>query len=203
MLTLAQCRYDDGECIVSGPLEVRHETTVLRGLRSCAAVAVASPSLLADVKTREKTTFSLEGVLGGVVRIFGGRAAREGVESTVAVKGNRKISLNSSDRAHRRSRRAEGLRPRREAQGVHGGDLRRPARAVREGQGRGPEAGRQRAAGREGADGRVRQKLEFDFKVDETGQKKSHRRLRDSRSHPHQSPGAKRAKHSRKAAASC
>jgi hypothetical protein len=43
----------------------------------------------ADVKTREKTTFALEGFLGGVVRVFGGRAAREGVESTVALKGAR------------------------------------------------------------------------------------------------------------------
>jgi len=43
----------------------------------------------ADVKTREKTTFALEGFLGGVVRVFGGRAAREGIESTVAVKGAR------------------------------------------------------------------------------------------------------------------
>ena len=45
--------------------------------------AVAAPFVVeADVKTREKTTFALEGVLGGMVRVFGGRAAREGVEAT-------------------------------------------------------------------------------------------------------------------------
>jgi hypothetical protein len=56
----------------------------------------AAPVLHADVKTREKTTFSLEGFLGGVVRVFGGRAAREGVESSVAVKGNRKATTNDT-----------------------------------------------------------------------------------------------------------
>lgn len=60
------------------------------------AVALATSALQADVKTRDKTTFTLEGFLGGVVRVFGGRAAREGIESTVAVKGNRKASLNST-----------------------------------------------------------------------------------------------------------
>lgn len=60
------------------------------------AVALAAPAVQADVKTREKTTFALEGFLGGVVRLFGGRAAREGIESTVAVKGNRKSSINTT-----------------------------------------------------------------------------------------------------------
>jgi hypothetical protein len=60
------------------------------------AFALAAPVVQADVKTREKTTFSLEGFLGGVVRVFGGRAAREGVESTVAVKGARKSSINDT-----------------------------------------------------------------------------------------------------------
>jgi len=57
--------------------------------------ALVAPPLQADVKTREKTTFSLEGFLGGVVRFFGGRNAREGVESTVAVKGPRKATTNN------------------------------------------------------------------------------------------------------------
>jgi hypothetical protein len=60
------------------------------------AAAVAAPVVQADVKTREKTTFALEGFLGGVVRVFGGRAAREGIESTVAVKGGRKATINNT-----------------------------------------------------------------------------------------------------------
>ncbi len=57
---------------------------------------LAAAVVQADVKTREKTTFALEGFLGGVVRMFGGRAAREGIESTVAVKGPRKSSINNT-----------------------------------------------------------------------------------------------------------
>jgi hypothetical protein len=62
------------------------------------AIVVSGPVLQADVKTRERTTLSLEGFLGGVARLFGGRAARDGVESTMAVKGNRKATAvgNSS-----------------------------------------------------------------------------------------------------------
>lgn len=59
------------------------------------AAMLAGPVVFADVKTRDKTTFSLEGFAGGVVRLFGGRAAREGVESTVAVRGDRKSSIST------------------------------------------------------------------------------------------------------------
>jgi hypothetical protein len=61
-----------------------------------AAVVLVAPVTLADVKTREKTTFSMEGMMGGLVRMFGGQAAREGVTSTVAVKGSRKSSLTDA-----------------------------------------------------------------------------------------------------------
>jgi hypothetical protein len=58
----------------------------------CTALAV--PALRADVKTREKTTFALEGVMGGIVRTFGGKAAKEGITSDVALKGDRKSSIS-------------------------------------------------------------------------------------------------------------
>jgi hypothetical protein len=58
----------------------------------CAALAV--PALQADVKTREKTTFALEGIMGGIVRTFGGKAAKEGITSDVALKGDRKSSIS-------------------------------------------------------------------------------------------------------------
>src|SRR5262249_21978985 len=50
----------------------------------------------ADVKSREKTLVKLEGVLGGVMRVFGGKAAKEGVVSTAAVKGNRKATRDDT-----------------------------------------------------------------------------------------------------------
>jgi hypothetical protein len=56
----------------------------------------AVDSLQADVRTDQKTRFQFAGALGKVVNIFGGRTAREGVTSMVAVKGNRKITLNDS-----------------------------------------------------------------------------------------------------------
>jgi hypothetical protein len=48
----------------------------------------------ADVKTQEKGQVKFEGMLGRMVGLFGGRAAREGVVSTVAVQGNRKMTVN-------------------------------------------------------------------------------------------------------------
>jgi hypothetical protein len=51
------------------------------------------PAVRADVKTREKSTFRIEGLLGGMVRIFGGSAARDGITATVALKGNRLATI--------------------------------------------------------------------------------------------------------------
>src|SRR6187399_980008 len=56
--------------------------------------ALIVPVVRADVKTREKTMFAFEGVMGGLVKTFGGKAANEGVTSAVAVKGNRKSSVS-------------------------------------------------------------------------------------------------------------
>ncbi len=43
----------------------------------------------ADVRADEKSHVEFAGALGRMVNIFGGKAAREGVTSTVAVKGDR------------------------------------------------------------------------------------------------------------------
>lgn len=58
------------------------------------AVAFAAGIVRADVKTRERTTFRLEGLLGGMARMFGGSAARDGIEATVALKGNRLATMS-------------------------------------------------------------------------------------------------------------
>lgn len=67
------------------------------------ACAVALPLLAltpgpawAEVKTREKTHISLGGMIGKVFNIFGGKAAKEGIVATTAVKGNRKATMNDS-----------------------------------------------------------------------------------------------------------
>src|SRR5919106_5557289 len=54
----------------------------------CAGVANA------DVRTDEKTQVKFEGMLGRMANLFGGRAAKEGLVSTVSVKGDRKATLN-------------------------------------------------------------------------------------------------------------
>lgn len=59
-------------------------------------VAVTAGPAQADVKTREKSQVKLEGVLGRVAGMFGGKAVKEGIESTTAVKGNRKATMTES-----------------------------------------------------------------------------------------------------------
>ena len=63
---------------------------------ACVLTLLWSDVLSADVRTDQKVKFQLGGVLGKVVNMFGGRAAREGVTSVVAVKGNRKATLSDA-----------------------------------------------------------------------------------------------------------
>jgi hypothetical protein len=50
----------------------------------------------ADVKVQERTKFKMEGVMGGVMSLFGGKAAGEGLTRTVVVRGDRKLSLDDT-----------------------------------------------------------------------------------------------------------
>ena len=66
-----------------------------RSLISTTAVAVLSASVaLAEGSVEQKTRVHFGGVVGGIVNVFGGKAAREGVTSTTAVKGNRMLTGN-------------------------------------------------------------------------------------------------------------
>jgi hypothetical protein len=63
-----------------------------------AALALASAQAVrADVRTDQRTKFQIAGPLGRVLSMFGGKGAREGVVSTVAVKANRKMTLNDAN----------------------------------------------------------------------------------------------------------
>jgi hypothetical protein len=55
-------------------------------------VMVATGLVWADVRTDEKSQVKFEGTLGRMVNLFGGRGAREGIVSTVSVKGDRKMT---------------------------------------------------------------------------------------------------------------
>lgn len=47
----------------------------------------------ADVRAEEKTQVTFEGMLGRMLNMFGGRGARDGITSTVSVKGDRKMTV--------------------------------------------------------------------------------------------------------------
>jgi len=62
------------------------------------ALAVVSLGVAAraDVKTEQRTKATFEGMLGKMVGMFGGKAAKEGIVSTVAVKGDRMITVSDT-----------------------------------------------------------------------------------------------------------
>jgi hypothetical protein len=73
----------------------------MRSIRTIAAwtlsgCLLASYPARADVRTDEKSKVEFAGMLGRMVNLFGGKAAREGIASTVVVKGNRKATMNDT-----------------------------------------------------------------------------------------------------------
>jgi hypothetical protein len=59
-------------------------------------LTLSSATLSADVRTDQKVRFQLGGAIGKLVNMFGGKGAREGVTSMVAVKGDRKVTMSDS-----------------------------------------------------------------------------------------------------------
>jgi hypothetical protein len=59
-------------------------------------VGLSSSAIRADVRADEKTKTEFAGMLGRMFNLFGGKGAREGVTSTVAVKGDRKARMNDT-----------------------------------------------------------------------------------------------------------
>lgn len=62
-----------------------------------AVLTLASSTVSADVRTDQRVKFQLGGAIGKLVNIFGGKGAREGVTSMVAVRGNRKVTMSDSN----------------------------------------------------------------------------------------------------------
>jgi hypothetical protein len=58
------------------------------------AVTLGGAVLLADVRTEQKTHATFGGPLGRMIGMFGGKAAKEGIVETVAVKGDRKMTTS-------------------------------------------------------------------------------------------------------------
>jgi len=59
-------------------------------------ISAATASVSADVRTDQRVKFQLGGAIGKMVNMFGGKGAREGVTSMVAVKGDRKATLSDA-----------------------------------------------------------------------------------------------------------
>jgi hypothetical protein len=69
-----------------------------RVFSSLLVVLLASSAQIvsADVRTDQRVKFQLGGAIGKLVNMFGGKGAREGVTTIVAVKGNRKATMSDS-----------------------------------------------------------------------------------------------------------
>jgi vacuolar-type H+-ATPase subunit D/Vma8 len=59
--------------------------------------AFAGASLIADVRTQDKVLVKFEGGVGKVINFFGGKAMKEGVTTTVALKGDRKARFGDTE----------------------------------------------------------------------------------------------------------
>lgn len=69
---------------------------VVFGFVSVVLLASSTSIVSADVRTDQRTRFQLGGAIGKLVNMFGGKGARDGVTSIVAVKGNRKATMSDS-----------------------------------------------------------------------------------------------------------
>ena len=67
--------------------------SLIVGLTLCLVLGLAA-GLGADMKSKQKTQVKFEGMLGKMVGMFGGKAAKEGVISTVAIAGDRMMTVN-------------------------------------------------------------------------------------------------------------
>ena len=63
---------------------------------SLSSFSLSAHGLVADVRTEQKTQVQFSGMLGRMMNMFGGKAARDGITSTVAVKGDWKATFNDA-----------------------------------------------------------------------------------------------------------
>jgi hypothetical protein len=146
-----------------------------RVLRMCAValplMAFLAVPVAADVKTRDRSQIKFEGMLGRMVGMFGGKAAKEGVESSTAVKGNRKATM--SDTTGRivdlSEEKVYDLDVRKKTYTVTTFDELR--RRMREAQEKAKENAEKEQPG-ERQQEKPEKEIEVDFDVKETGQKK-------------------------------
>ena len=143
-----------------------------RILTAAALAALVIAPLSADVKTRQRNHVKLEGIAGKAYNLFGGKAAREGMVSTVAVKANRKASMgeNSGQIVDIGEEKVYDVDLKKKEYRVTTFDeLRRRFKEQQEQAAK--EAAKEENRAEKPEEG-PRKEWEFDFKAEETGQKK-------------------------------
>lgn len=136
--------------------------------------ALSAAPAFAEVKTREKGQVKFEGMLGRIVGMFGGKAAREGIVTTTAVKGNRKVTMSdtSGQIVDLSEEKVYTLDMKKKTYTVETFDeIRRKLREERERAER--EAKKEEGREREQQSDEPRKEYEVDFDVKEPGQKKT------------------------------
>src|SRR5688500_19911677 len=139
-------------------------------------MALAAAPVHAEVKKEERNQVSFAGMLGKVFNFFGGKSAKEGVVSTVAVSGDRKMTTageNTGQIVDLREEKIYDLDVRRKTYKVTTfEEIRRQMREA--------EAKAREAAARESRESKDEQpvkndgkELEVDFNVKSTGQTKA------------------------------
>lgn len=148
-----------------------------RLLMSCSValsiVALSAASAQAEVKTRDKGQVKFEGMLGRMLTLFGGKAAKEGIESRTAVKGNRKATMsdNTGQIIDLGEEKIYDLDLKKKQYTVTTfEEIRRKMREAEERAKK--EAEKEQPAGKPSEPQKPTKEYEFDFDVKETGQKK-------------------------------
>jgi hypothetical protein len=129
--------------------------------------------LSADVRTRERSQVKFEGTLGRIFNMFGGKAAREGIVATVAVKGDRKAQLGDTngqivDLGEEKIYDLDLKK--KQYQVITFDELRRQMKEQQERAAR--EAQKEEGREEKPENKEPKKEWELDFKADETGQKK-------------------------------
>ena len=133
--------------------------------------ALAAPAS-AEVKTRDKTQVKFEGMLGRMFSLFGGKGAKEGMESRTAVKGNRKATIgdNTGQIIDLGEEKIYDLDLKKKQYTVT--TFEEDRRRMREAQERAKKEAEKEPGGQPTEPQKPTKEFEFDFDVKETGQKK-------------------------------
>ena len=137
------------------------------------AVGALAVPASAEVKTHDKSQVKFEGMLGRMLTLFGGKAAKEGIESRTAVKGNRKATMsdNTGQIIDLGEEKIYDLDLKKKQYTVTTfEEIRRKMREAEERAKK--EAEKEQPAGKPSEPQKPTKEYEFDFDVKETGQKK-------------------------------